>query len=81
MEAERLVLARDLHDVLAHTTTVIGMQAHVAREALDDGDLDAVRAALGVISEASGEATRELPPRSRCCANRPTALPARRPAA
>jgi signal transduction histidine kinase len=60
VEAERLALARDLHDVLAHTTTVIGMQAHVAREALDDGDIDAARAALEVISEASGEASREL---------------------
>jgi signal transduction histidine kinase len=60
VEAERLALARDLHDVLAHTTTVIALQAHVAREALDDADLDAARAALAVISEASGEANREL---------------------
>lgn len=60
VEAERLALARDLHDVLAHTTTVIAMQAHVAREALDDADVDAARAALVVIGEASGEANREL---------------------
>jgi signal transduction histidine kinase len=60
VEAERLALARDLHDVLAHTTTVIALQAHVAREALEDADVDAARAALTVISEASGEANREL---------------------
>jgi signal transduction histidine kinase len=60
VEAERLALARDLHDALAHTTTVITLQAHVAREALEDADLASVRAALGVISAASGEANREL---------------------
>jgi signal transduction histidine kinase len=60
VQAERLALARDLHDALAHTTTVIALQAHVAREALDDADLAAARSALEVISTASGEANREL---------------------
>ncbi|WP_202805848.1 sensor histidine kinase [Actinopolymorpha alba] len=57
---ERLQLARDLHDVLAHTTTIISMQADVAREALDDRDVDATQAALAVIRSASGQATQEL---------------------
>ncbi|GAA1641815.1 histidine kinase [Saccharothrix algeriensis] len=57
---ERLQVSRDLHDVLAHTTTVISLQADVAREALDDRDPAAARAALAVIREASGQATEEL---------------------
>lgn len=57
---ERLQVARDLHDVLAHTTTVISLQADVAREALDDHDPAAAQAALAVIRTASGQATQEL---------------------
>jgi signal transduction histidine kinase len=57
---ERLQLARDLHDVLAHTTTIISMQADVAREALQDKDIDATQTALAVIRSASGQATDEL---------------------
>ncbi|HEX6682150.1 MAG TPA: sensor histidine kinase [Candidatus Limnocylindrales bacterium] len=57
---ERLQLARDLHDVLAHTTTIISMQADVASEALDDRDTGAAQAALEVIRSASGQATQEL---------------------
>ncbi|WP_144120197.1 sensor histidine kinase [Catellatospora sichuanensis] len=60
IENERLQVARDLHDVLAHTTTVISLQADVAREALDDGDTTAARSALAVIRSASGQATQEL---------------------
>lgn len=60
IEQERLAIARDLHDVLAHTTTVITLQADVAGEALDDGDDAVARDALAVIRSASGEATREL---------------------
>lgn len=60
IERERLAIARDLHDVLAHTTTVISLQADVAGEALEYGDLDAARSALAVVREASGDANREL---------------------
>ncbi|RJL36198.1 sensor histidine kinase [Bailinhaonella thermotolerans] len=60
IEEERLGLARDLHDVLAHTTTIITLQADVAREALDDHDVAAARAALEVIRTAGGQATGEL---------------------
>ncbi|WP_283135101.1 sensor histidine kinase [Rhizohabitans arisaemae] len=57
---ERLQLARDLHDVLAHTTTVISIQADVAREALQVRDVDAAQAALSIIRSAGGQATQEL---------------------
>lgn len=60
VERERLTLARDLHDVLAHMVTVVSMQADVAREALDDQDAAAASAALGTIRSVSGDAAREL---------------------
>lgn len=60
IEQERLAIARDLHDVLAHTITVISLQSDVAREALDDADVHVVRAALATIRAASTEATSEL---------------------
>jgi signal transduction histidine kinase len=59
-EHERLAIARDLHDVLAHAMAVISLQSDVAREALDDADPRAARAALATIRAASGEATSEL---------------------
>jgi signal transduction histidine kinase len=59
VELERLHIARDLHDVIAHTVAVISVQSAVAGEALDD-DLPAARAALERIREASGDTMREL---------------------
>jgi signal transduction histidine kinase len=59
-EQERLAIARDLHDVLAQAMTVISLQSDVAREALDDADTPAARAALATIRAATGEATSEL---------------------
>lgn len=44
IEAERLRLARELHDALAHTVTVIGVQADVADELLEDDPAEARRA-------------------------------------
>lgn len=60
IEHERLQLARDLHDVLAHTTTIISLQADVAGEALEDGDGGAAQSAVAVIRSASGQAAEEL---------------------
>ncbi|MQA81063.1 MAG: sensor histidine kinase [Streptosporangiales bacterium] len=60
VEQERLRIARDLHDVLAHTVAVVSIQSDVATEALDDEDDEATRAALATIRSASSEATREL---------------------
>jgi signal transduction histidine kinase len=59
VEEERVRIARELHDVLAHTVSVISIQADVASEALPDDPRDA-QAALGVIRRASREALGEL---------------------
>lgn len=59
VEQERLRIARDLHDVLAHTMSVISLHADVATEALAD-DQQAVLVALGHIRTASSQANGEL---------------------
>jgi signal transduction histidine kinase len=59
LEQERLRIARELHDVLAHTIAVIGVQAGVAAEARADAPGEA-RAALRTIREKSREATAEV---------------------
>jgi signal transduction histidine kinase len=56
---ERLRIARELHDVLAHSISVINVQAGVAVHLLDRQP-DQARAALLTINEASKEAMREL---------------------
>jgi signal transduction histidine kinase len=56
---ERLRIARDLHDVLAHTIAVIAVQGGNALDALDH-DQQAAREALGVIRTASRQALAEL---------------------
>lgn len=58
-QQERLRIARDLHDSLAHTTSVISLHTHVAEEALVD-DPGAARAALAHVRLATNEAIREL---------------------
>jgi signal transduction histidine kinase len=57
--SERMRIARELHDIVAHTVAVIGVQARVAADTLDDNPAQA-RAALDVISTATREATSEL---------------------
>ena len=59
VQAERLRIARELHDVLGHSITVIALHADVAREALGRND-DAVRQALRQIRATSAETMREL---------------------
>jgi signal transduction histidine kinase len=59
LEQERLRIARELHDVLAHTIAVIGVQAGVAAEVVADAPGEA-RAALRTIREKSREATSEV---------------------
>jgi signal transduction histidine kinase len=56
---ERLRIARELHDVLAHTVSVISIQAGVAAEALP-ADPDAAGRAIGEIRTASRDALTEL---------------------
>ena len=59
LEQERLRIAREMHDVLAHTIAVIGVQADVAAEALADRPEQA-EAALRTIREKSREAMAEV---------------------
>lgn len=59
VEAERLRIARDVHDVLAHAVVVVSLQADVATEAMAD-DPTAARQALATIRTAAGEANRQL---------------------
>jgi signal transduction histidine kinase len=56
---ERLCIARDLHDVLAHNISLINVQAGAALH-LNEGLPDQARASLAAIREASKEALGEL---------------------
>jgi signal transduction histidine kinase len=59
VEQERLRIAREMHDVLAHTIALIGVQAGVAAEALSDSP-EQTQAALRTIREKSREAMAEI---------------------
>jgi signal transduction histidine kinase len=59
VDQERLRLAREVHDVVAHSIAVINFQAGVAVHVLDRRPGQA-RAALLAIKQASGEALQEL---------------------
>ena len=56
---ERLRIARELHDVVGHHVSVIGVQAAGARRVLDR-DPAAVAGALGAIEESSREAVTQM---------------------
>jgi signal transduction histidine kinase len=58
-EQERMGIARDLHDVVAHTLTTINVQAATAAELLDR-DPGHARGALETIEDASRDAIDEL---------------------
>ncbi|MEV5895646.1 sensor histidine kinase [Nonomuraea fuscirosea] len=56
--AEQVAVARDVHDIVAHTLAVVGIQLTVAQDALDDDPEEARRAmrlAQQVRAEAAGE--------------------------
>lgn len=57
---ERLRIARDLHDVVAHQIAVVNVQAGLARHLLAD-DPEAAAEALGHVRDATGRVMRELP--------------------
>ncbi len=59
MADERLQVARELHDVLAHTISVIAVQSGLAVDALDD-DTATTRRALAAIRASTREALGEL---------------------
>ncbi|MGH7686835.1 MAG: sensor histidine kinase [Candidatus Dormibacteria bacterium] len=56
---ERLRIARDLHDVLGHTLSVITLKAQVARRTMDT-DSDGARAAIADVEQVSRDSLREL---------------------
>jgi signal transduction histidine kinase len=56
---ERVRIARELHDVVAHHMSVISVQAGLARYVLDS-DPGTTRAALGTVLNASSEALEEM---------------------
>ncbi len=56
---QRLQIARDLHDVLAHNISLINVQASVALHLLDEQP-DAARSALATIKQASKEVLTEM---------------------
>ena len=58
-EQERLRIARDLHDVIAHTLTTINVQASTAAQLLDRNPAH-VQSALATIEDASRNAIDEL---------------------
>ncbi|WP_134322037.1 sensor histidine kinase [Cumulibacter soli] len=60
IEEERLLLARDLHDVLAHTVSVMSIQADVAAEALGDDDPEVAQRSVALIRQQCANATTEL---------------------
>ncbi|MFD0204853.1 MULTISPECIES: sensor histidine kinase [Saccharothrix] len=60
VERERVRVARDLHDLLAHTVSVISLHADVAREALVDDDRETAQRSLVAVRAACGDVVREL---------------------
>jgi signal transduction histidine kinase len=56
---ERVRIARELHDVVAHHVSVMGIQASAARKALDK-DAGKTRAALSAVEESARTAVTEL---------------------
>lgn len=59
VEEQRLAIARELHDVLAHSISLIHVQAGVALE-LMDGDPEQARTALTTIKQTSRQALGEV---------------------
>lgn len=59
VEEERLRIARDIHDILAHAIAVISVQANLASDTIGD-DPEAARAAVTAIRSASDDAAREM---------------------
>src|SRR5581483_2069211 len=59
VDAERLRIARELHDVVAHTMATINVQASVAAHVIDQQPEQAAEA-LEAIKQASKEGLREL---------------------
>lgn len=59
VQMERMLMARDLHDAVGHTMSVIAVHTHVAAEAIGHDDA-VVRCAVDRIRQATADAMREL---------------------
>lgn len=59
-QAERIAVARDLHDSIGHSTSVVSLHADVAREALGRGDDAAATEALRLIKGTAASSMIEL---------------------
>lgn len=59
VQAERVRMARELHDVIGHSISVISLHADVAREAIGSND-EGARQALSRIRTTTSETMREL---------------------
>lgn len=57
---ERISIARDLHDSIGHSTSVVSLYADVAKEALARGDDEATTEALELIKTTTSESMLEL---------------------
>jgi signal transduction histidine kinase len=60
VEAERLRIAREMHDTLGHAMSVVTLQSAVAQEALEDHVPERARGALDAIQSAGASAMAEL---------------------
>lgn len=78
VDAERVRIARDLHDVLAHTISAVNIQAAVAADTIDDAP-DETKTALRTIRTVSREALEEVNANIRVLRDDDAAAP-RRPA-
>lgn len=58
--AERLRIARDLHDLVGHGLSAVAVQSSTARMALDAGDESTARSALSAVERSSRTAMREM---------------------
>jgi len=59
LAAERVAAARDLHDVIGHAVTVVGMQAAVARR-YAEFDADRARESAAIVAQVAADAERDL---------------------
>jgi signal transduction histidine kinase len=59
-EAERVRIARELHDVIAHSVTVAIVQSMAAQSAIADGELDDAARRLAAIEETSRQTLADM---------------------